>query len=92
MSKEEIDFWLGVTAIVSSSIVMIGGGLLVYDRLKAKEQGFGPSSLKALGIILFLPALIIIGVAVADFKSETIAALLGTVAGYVLSHSKKDSE
>ncbi|MBD3611062.1 MAG: hypothetical protein HUJ13_01325, partial [Hydrogenovibrio crunogenus] len=59
MSKEEIDFWLGVTAIVSSSIVMIGGGLLVYDRLKAKEQGFGPSSLKALGIILFLPALIL---------------------------------
>ncbi len=92
MTKEEIEFWLGLSAIIGSSIVMIGGGVLVFERLKAKDQGFGPSSLKALGVILFLPSLIIIGVAVANFQSETIAALLGTVAGYVLSHSKNDSE
>ena len=73
-------------------IVMLGGGWLVFARLKAKEQGFGPNSLKALGLILFLPTLLIVGVVVPDFQSETLVALLGTVAGYVLSQSKQDDD
>lgn len=82
--------WLGLVAVIGSVLVMLGGGWQVFERLKAKNQGFGPNSLKALGIILFLPTLVIIGVTVTDFQSETLAALLGTVAGYVLSHSKDD--
>ena len=54
------------------------------------EKGFGPSSLKALGIVLFIPTLLIMAVH-GQFHSETLAALLGTVAGYVLSHSKSDA-
>ena len=86
------EYHLGLVAVIGSILIMLGGGYMVFARLKAKDQGFGPSSLKALGIILFLPTLVILGVTVTDFQSETLAALLGTVAGYVLSHSKKDSE
>jgi putative Mn2+ efflux pump MntP len=85
------EYWISFTAVIGSIIVMLGGGWFVFERLKAKNQGFGPNSLKALGVVLFLPTLVILGVAVTDFQSETLAALLGTVAGYVLSLSEKDS-
>ena len=77
-------------AIIGAVAVMIGGSWLVFARLKAKQQNFGPNSLKALGLVLFLPALLIVGILVEGFKTETLAALLGTVAGYVLSHSKAE--
>lgn len=73
--------------MVLATILAIAGLWLVACRLKAKDQGFGPNSLKALGIVLFLPALVIVSVIVPDFRSETLAALLGTVAGYALSNS-----
>ena len=72
-------------AMITASGMAITGLLLVGCRLKAKDQGFGPNSLKALGIVLFLPVLVIVSVVVPDFRSETVAALLGTAAGYVLS-------
>jgi glucose uptake protein GlcU len=77
--------------VIGAVVTMIFGLRLVFNRLKEEKQGFGPNSLKAIGMILFIPTLIIIGVAVADFQKETLAALLGTVAGYVLSRSKDES-
>ena len=71
---------------------MIIGMVLLYARLKELNQGFGPNSLKAFGLILFIPGLLMIAVTVKEFQTETLAALLGTVAGYVLSHSKKEDE
>jgi hypothetical protein len=86
------NYLLRVAAVVVAGLAMFGGLALLYFRMTAKNQGFGPSSLRALGIVMFIPALIIIGVTFPDFKSETIAALLGTVAGYILSQSaEKDS-
>jgi len=79
-----------LAAVGGAVLAMLGGIWLVFDRLKSKEQGFGPNSLKALGLVLFLPSLLIAGIVVPDFRSETLAALLGTVAGYVLSHSKSE--
>lgn len=73
--------------MVLATILAAAGLWLVAHRLKAKDQGFGPNSLKALGIVLFLPVLVIVSVIVPDFRSETLAALLGTVAGYVLSNA-----
>ena len=81
---------LSLTIAIGSVLAMLGGLLLVFARLKQKDQGFGPSSLKAIGLVLFIPTLVMVAVAVPEFKSETLAALLGTVAGYVLSHSKGD--
>jgi xanthine/uracil permease len=79
-------------AVLGAVLAMLGGLWFVFSRLKEKAQGFGPSSLKALGLVLFIPTLLIVYVLVPEFQSETLAALLGTVAGYVLSHSKKDTE
>lgn len=77
-------------AVCGAVLTMLGGGWFVFDRLKAKGQNFGPNSLKALGLVLFLPTLLIVGILLEGFKTETLAALLGTVAGYVLSHSKAE--
>ena len=81
---------LRLTAAIGGVLAMLGGLWFVFARLKERRQGFGPNSLKALGLVLFLPMLLVISVAVPDFQTETLAALLGTVAGYVLSHSKPD--
>ena len=79
-----------LVAVGGAVIAMLGGLWLVFARLKEKQQGFGPNSLKALGLVLFLPSLLIVGIVIPEFRTETLAALLGTVAGYVLSHSKAD--
>lgn len=89
MSINGIEF-IRLAAVLGGVIAMLGGLWLVFARLKEKQQGFGPNSLKTLGLILFLPTLLVIGVVIPEFKTETLAALLGTVAGYVLSHSKAE--
>ena len=81
--------WLKLIAVSGSVIAMLLGLNSIFERMKSKEQGFGPNSLKAIGIVLFVPSLVILAVSV-DFNSETLAALLGTVAGYVLSASQPD--
>jgi len=79
--------WLHIVAVFGAVAVMLVGVWLVFDRLKALKQGFGPNSLKALGVILFLPILLLLAI-LTNFKTETLAALLGTVAGYVLSSTE----
>lgn len=79
-----------LVVVVGGFIVMLAGLCIFHSRLKAKNQGFGPNSIKALGMILLIPNLLIIAVAVPSFQSETLAALLGTIAGYTLSQSKSE--
>ena len=86
---EEILAWLRVGTVVAAAVVMIYGLKKIFERLTAKQQGFGPNALKAIGIVLLLPILLILAV-LTDFKTETLAALLGTIAGYVLSNSKSE--
>lgn len=79
-----------LVAVSGAVVTMLGGLWAVFARLRQKQQGFGPNSLKALGLVIFLPMLLLVAVVVPEFKTETLAALLGTVAGYVLSHSKSE--
>ena len=79
-------------AILGSTIAMLGGLWLVFARLKEKQEGFDADALKALGLVLFLSTLLIVGVVVPGFSAETLAALLGTVGGYVLSHVKSEGK
>jgi hypothetical protein len=53
---------VSIVAVVGAVLCMVGGLWLVFDRLKQKQQGFGPNSLKALGLVLFVPTLVIVGV------------------------------
>lgn len=79
--------WLEGIAVFGAVLVMVMGVFLVFRRLKELNQGFGPNSLKALGVVIFLPVLMLLAL-LTDFKTETLAALLGTVAGYVLSNTE----
>lgn len=79
----------GLIAVIGAVAVMIYGLNMIFKRLKEKNQGFGPNSLKAIGVILFIPTLLILAI-LTEFKTETLAALLGTIAGYVLSNSKSE--
>jgi xanthine/uracil permease len=88
---DSITLTLGIKLISVLGVVlaMLYGLNRVYARLKAKNQGFGPNSIRAIGIVTFLPILFMLAL-LTDFQTETLAALLGTVAGYVLSNSKSE--
>ena len=77
-------------ATLGSLAIEILGLCIIYKRIKAKDQGFGPNTLKAIGVILFIPTILILAL-LGKFQAETLAALLGTVAGYVLSNSKPEA-
>lgn len=81
--------WIHFIAVLGAIVVMLYGLNIVYKRIKAKGQGFGPNSLKAIGVVLFIPTVLILAI-LAKFQTETLAALLGTIAGYVLSNSKPE--
>jgi hypothetical protein len=70
---------------------MIGGLGGVFWRLHKKNQGFGVNSLRAMGTVLFIPTLLIVAI-VGKLDAATISALLGTVAGYVLSNVGPDKD
>jgi len=81
--------YLKVFTVIGAVAIMIYGLNRIFCRLKAKDQGFGPNNLRAIGIVLFLPVLLILAL-LTDFKTETLAAMIGTIAGYVLSDSKPE--
>jgi len=89
--KGESMEWLKIISVIGAFIIIVVGLYYVFERLKAKGQGFGPNSLRAIGIVIFVPVLLILAV-VTEFKTETLAALLGAVAGYVLSNSKPSDD
>jgi hypothetical protein len=82
--------WLDIIAVIGILAAMLIGLVWVFRTLEAKKQGFGPNSLKALGIVLFIPSLVLLAL-LTEFATETLAALLGTVAGYVLSNTEDNS-
>lgn len=82
---------LKLVAILGCLIAILYGARGVFSRLKEKNQGFAPNSLQALAIVFFLPIVVIVSL-VAGLDSQALAALLGTIAGYVLSSPKRDSE
>lgn len=95
-SNDHIPFKLpdGLNTLIAISgavIAMISGLWFIFQRLKKKDQGFGQNSIKVIGLILFLPTILIISI-LSGLQTETLAALLGTIAGYVLSNSKSEGD
>jgi len=91
MNGQPVDaiFWLKLATVIGVLVAMLYGARGVFIRLKEKQQGFGPNSLQALAITFFLPTVVLVAI-VAGLDSQALAALLGTIAGYVLSSPKKD--
>jgi hypothetical protein len=88
----DINTWIRFIVVFGALFVMLLGVWHVFARLKALGKGFGPDSLRSLGMVLFIPSLLILPLVVPEFGKETLAALLGTVAGYVLSKSTDTNE
>ncbi|WP_155905212.1 hypothetical protein [Methylopila sp. M107] len=62
-------------------------------RIVAKqidEKGLSDQTLQALGLVLFLPSLVVIS-GLGMFESEGLAALLGAVAGYLFGKTSKEA-
>jgi hypothetical protein len=85
------DGTLSLVIAIGAILTLVAGVTQFFIRLKEKNQGFGPGSLRALGLILFIPTLLLISVQ-KNFASEALAALLGTIAGYVLSNSRDNDK
>ena len=83
--------YIHMIAICGSVAAMLLGIYLVFDRLKTLNEGFNSNSIKILGVIIFLPVLVMLAV-LTNFGGETLAALLGTVAGYILSNSENKNK
>ena len=82
---------LKIVAVAGALLIALYGINRIDARMKALNQGFGPNTLRALGLVIFLPALVVFAV-VTDLPAGVLAALLGTVAGYVLSQSTSDDQ
>ena len=78
MEFEPTVSWLQVIAVVGAVAAMLYGLNVIYKRIKAKNQGFGPATLKAVGVVLFIPTILILAV-VTNFQSETLAADLAPI-------------
>lgn len=87
---ESLDL-LKLIAVAGALLIALYGINRIDARLKAKNQGLGPNALRAFGLVIFIPTLVVLAV-VTDFRTDVLAALLGTIAGYVLSQSTPDSE
>jgi xanthine/uracil permease len=82
---------LKIIAVAGALLIALYGINRIDARMKAKNQGFGGTTLRALGLVIFIPTLVVLAV-VTEFRVEVLAALLGTVAGYVLSQSTSDDQ
>jgi putative Mn2+ efflux pump MntP len=79
-----------LAAIIGAVVTMLVGLWFVFSRLKEKQLGFDTNSIRALGLVMFLPTLILAFSIKEGISSEALAALLGTVAGYVLSRGSSE--
>ena len=77
---------LSQTLIYSCAIMFVLGLLFVFLTLKRQSKGFGNETNRALGTVLFLPVLFF-AIGYKDFPGEAVAALLGTLAGFIFSSS-----
>ena len=81
---------LSQSLILGSIAMFICGLAFVFWTLKRRDRGFGEETNRALGIVLFLPVLFF-AIGYKDFPGEAIAALLGTLAGYIFSSGPSKS-
>lgn len=77
-----------VAAVLGPLFLMVLGLVLVFRRLRMTGQELSENDIRLVGIILFVPMLPFIAVILPDFPPEALITLLGTVGGYLLSHSE----
>ncbi|MEM7619549.1 MAG: hypothetical protein AAF228_03655 [Pseudomonadota bacterium] len=71
-----------LAAMAISTLILVGGGWFVYRR----STGLGPETLQIIGIIIFIPMIIVLAVNKA-LQPEVLATLCGGILGYVFGKS-----
>lgn len=90
---KEVSVLIQILVCIGGIAVMLYSVRSVHVCLKEKQQGYGPNSLKALGISFYIPALLIITVLFStEIGVTALVALWGTVGGYLLGQSKSENE
>ncbi len=76
--------------LIAAAVMLLGilGALVIRFKLR---KGIGLRAIQFTAVILLLPTILILALEEA-LATETIAALLGTVAGYVLSSIGEDEK
>lgn len=85
-----MDQWniLLAISIIGVNLVSLTGLIFLFKRLGAMNQGVEPLTLKVIGILLIIPAIVTLALLKDQVRPE-IAALFGTIAGYVLAREKE---
>jgi hypothetical protein len=86
IDREMIYFAAKTVAVIGAFSISIFGINRIFRNLADRQRSLGPQSLRAIGVVVFVPTLIVLTM-LTDFGGATLAALLGTVAGYILSDS-----
>ena len=77
-----------LVSIIGVNLIAIIGLVFLFKRLSAMNQGIGPLTLKTIGILFIIPSIVTLSVLQEQIKPE-VAALFGTIAGYVLAKEKE---
>jgi hypothetical protein len=86
LNSDQIKGLVDILVVSSSFAVIIFGLARVFINLRDNNQSIGPSTIRLIGVILFLPTLVIISI-MTQLDKVALATLLGTVAGCILSDS-----
>ena len=76
-------------AAVAIALIMFIAGLVVVCR--RMKPGWGPYTLQALGLVLLVPTIIVLGV-FGFIDKAAIATLLGGVAGYIFGRGNEPKD
>lgn len=73
-------------------VIMLTLIILFFYHIRYKNQYLGFQSIKYIGLVLMFPGICILALVGGDklISGSTLAALLGTIAGYVLSRERDD--
>lgn len=87
--NNDAEFWVKVGIEVVASIIMIVGILSIFSERKRTGRGIGVRIIQLATVVLVLPIILIL--ALEDvLETQTTAALIGAVVGYILSGIGKD--
>ena len=83
------EFWVKVGIEAVACVIMLGGMWGIFSERKRTGRGIGVRIIQLATVVLILPIILIL--ALEDvLETQTTAALIGTVVGYILSGIGKD--
>ncbi len=72
---------------IALAFLMGAVGLCIMGR-QIWRRGIGPYNLQGLGLVLLVPTILVLAI-LGKLQAEVIAALLGSVAGYIFGRGEK---